>query len=55
MIKNDPQFESIDDIYTECFEIEFLREVHDFYRRQKIPSFESNRMLEYLTSVNFLR
>ncbi len=55
IIKNDPQFGSINDIYIECFETEFLREAQDFYLRQEIPSFEPNQMLEYLTSVNYLR
>ncbi len=55
IIKADPQFESINDIYIKCFETEFLREARDFYQRQTIPSFELDQILKYLTSVNFLR
>ncbi len=52
IIKADPQFESINDIYTECFHNEFLRGAQNFYHQDKIPSFKPDQMLEYLTSVN---
>ncbi len=54
IVNEDLQFESINDIYAECFEIEFLQEVQDFYNRQEVPSFRPDQMLEYLTSVNYL-
>ncbi len=53
-IKTDPEFESINDAYTECFETEFLQEAQDFYRQPEILSFERDQMLEYVTSVNVL-
>jgi hypothetical protein len=41
------------EIYTEDFESEFLQEVDNFYRGEKVPSIESNdEILTYLTSVN---
>ena len=52
MIKSDPQFQSISDIYTECFENELLQQAENFYFQQQIPSFDRNEIFEYLTLVN---
>ncbi|CAF4463496.1 unnamed protein product [Rotaria sp. Silwood2] len=43
--------EPIIDIYKKYFEIEFLRDVEDFYLKQKTPSLESKSINEYLTQA----
>jgi len=54
IIKNVSKIELINDIYTECFEAQFLQETEAFYRQQTVPSFEPKRLIEDLKIVNIL-
>ncbi|CAF5059889.1 unnamed protein product, partial [Rotaria sp. Silwood1] len=52
LMENDSISEPITDIYQQCFEIKFLQDTEVFYRQQKVPSLESNSIIEYLILVN---
>ncbi|CAF1367900.1 unnamed protein product [Rotaria sordida] len=52
LIINGSRSESINDMYGQYFEIEFLQDIEDFYRQQNIPSLESTSMIESLTQIS---
>ncbi|CAF1242245.1 unnamed protein product [Rotaria sp. Silwood1] len=52
LMENDSISEPITDIYQQCFEIKFLQDTEVFYRQQKVPSLESNSIIEYLILIS---
>jgi len=52
LTNNDSTIKPINDMYTEYFETPFLVNKKEFYSQQKLPSWESDQIFEYLTTVN---